>query len=1125
MTVKLKGKANTLMASIASILLLGSSLAYSGENSESEEILTKEVQAEIASEEVQAEIASEAVQAEQLEFSSDSDTVDEILVTGSRLKRTTFSSISPLQIISAGISREAGLVNAADILQGSTSAGGQQVDLTFSGFVLDNGPGTQTIDLRGLGANRTLVLVNGRRLAPGGAEGAPYAPNVGLIPAGLVAQYEILTDGASSIYGSDAIGGVTNIIMKKDFDGFALEGGTSVPKYDGGEDSQLNLTWGKNWDRGFIGVGLDYSRSESASYASRPWTSECETNYEVDKAGEIRKLDLYYMATYGMEVSNCKPTRLAGRVFVPGMATGSIYYTPGVSNGGWGNFSESVSPYGGFGIDSDGDGVSDVSYSNYTLNGTPYKQNADLYPDYETANFMAYGEYTFDGDANVTAYFETMYSKADYARQGGPPQLFPDVPANNPYNLCNPNQPDGVDCGLAEDAMYNSAGYQAGFGAYYEGLCAGYGIPLAGCTPATFGLLNGAIGPVGTLPIVSVENDRSSGDASFENSRFVAGLRGDLPFMDAGTLKNWSFDVYGSYSRSQGESHRYGIRGDRLDLALGNYSSTDTPCVNDSGETLAFDAAPGCVAVNMFAPSLYPVGIVGKFATDAETNYLFDSRDFDTEYEQTIVSGAITGDVYEMPNGPIGMVVGFEYRKDEINSMPDNVARDGLFFGFFSDGGAVGSKDMSELFFEVEAPLVANKPFVKELTANVSARYTDDEIYGSNTTESVKLGWRPVNSLLIRATYGTAFRAPNLRELYLANQTGFGSIFDPCYLPDGAIDELTGEYLPALDTRDPQVLANCAANGVDPLLADNNGYNTFSVEQAVGGSLTLDPETSESWTAGFSYEQDFSNKFDMGLSVTYYEVDIENTIIEPSGQYIVNDCYNTLTGASPFCGRINRDFSDPTNPEITILDNGFLNRDNETARGVDVNLTFGDTWTIMDRPIDVDVSINANHSIERSTLFVDDEGIEDYENYSGEWGFPSWKGNSTVRFSYDKWRLQIRSSYISSVDQDPTARDPYSDIYDTNDTGFYGDTCYGEGYYDTCRDVGYADDYMIHTMSLTYIEDNWAVTLGARNIFNKAPPRVDGDEISSVNNAPIGYGYDLGGRTLYMNAAYSFGSN
>ena len=1124
MTVKSKSKASTLGASIASILLLGSSLAYAGQNSESEEILADEVQAKIVTEEVQAEIVTEDVAAKELAFDSENAAVDEVVVTGSRLKRTTFSSISPLQIISAGISREAGLINAADILQGSTSAGGQQVDLTFSGFVLDNGPGTQTIDLRGLGSNRTLVLINGRRLAPGGAEGAPYAPNVGLIPAGLVGQYEILTDGASSVYGSDAIGGVTNIIMKKDFDGLDLAMGATAPKYDGGENSNLQLTWGKNWDRGFVGMGLDYSKSESASYGSRPWTGECETNLEMDKSGQIRQLDLYYKETYGMAISNCKPTSLAGRVFVPGMATGSIYYTPGVSNGGWGNFSESVAPYGGFGIDSDGDGIADVSYSDYSLNGTPYKQNADLYPENETVNFMAYGEYTFEGDANITAYFETMYSKQDYSQTSSPPQLFPDVPANNPYNLCNPNNPDGVDCGLAQDALFTNPVFTAGFGSYYEGLCASYGIPLAGCTPATFGLLSGPIGAVGTLPIVSVENDRSSTEASFENSRFVAGFRGDLPFMNAGTLKNWTFDLYGSYSISEGESHRYGIRGDRLDLALGNYSSTDTPCVNDSGSTLAADAAPGCVAVNMFAPSLYPAGIVGTFATEAETNYLFDSRDFDTEYEQTIINASMAGDVYEMPNGPIQMAVGFEYRKDEINSMPDNVARDGLFFGYFSDGGAVGSKDMSELFFEVEAPLIANKPFAKELTINASARYTDDEIYGSNTTESLKLGWRPVDSLLVRATYGTAFRAPNLRELYQANQTGFNTISDPCKTPEDAIDLFTGIYDPSADQRDPQVLANCLANGVNPT-GYTGGFGAYSVEQSTGGSLTLDPEESESWTAGFSYEQDFSNEFDFGVSMTYYEVSIDNTIIEPNGQYIVNDCYYTLTGESPFCGRISRDMSDPSDPYITLLDNGFLNRDNEKARGADVNVTFGDTWTIMDRAIDVDISINAGHTIERSFLFVDDNGVEDFEDYASEWGFPSWKGNSTIRLTYEKWAVMLRSNYISSVDQDPLARDPYSDIYDTNETGYYGDTCLGEGYYDTCRDVGHADDYMTHTLSVTYNEDNWAINVGARNIFDKEPPRVDGSEVSSVNNVPIGYGYNLMGRSLYVNFEYQFGSN
>ena len=229
------------------------------------------------------DVVSESVQAESLAFESDTDTVDEIVVTGSRLKRSTFSSISPLQIISAGISREAGLVNAADILQTSTSAGGQQVDLTFSGFVLDNGPGTRTINLRGLGANRTLVMINGRRMAPGGAEGAPYAPNVGMVPAGLVSSYELLTDGASSVYGSDAIGGVTNIILKKDFDGLRIEGGASNPKYDGGENTNLALTWGKAWDKGFIGMGFDYSINEYYKIIADVINYQGKFNYDLTK--------------------------------------------------------------------------------------------------------------------------------------------------------------------------------------------------------------------------------------------------------------------------------------------------------------------------------------------------------------------------------------------------------------------------------------------------------------------------------------------------------------------------------------------------------------------------------------------------------------------------------------------------------------------------------------------------------------------------------------------------------------------------------------------------------------------------------------------------------------------------
>jgi len=1065
----------------------------------------------------QEAIESQEVEADASDSEKITSSVEEVVVTGSRLKRSTYSSISPLQIITPEISREAGLLSAADILQTSTSAGGQQIDLTFSGFVLDNGPGSRTLSLRGLGAARTLLLINGRRMAPSGAEGAPYAPSLGTIPSGLVGQYDVLTDGASSVYGSDAIGGVTNVILKKDFDGFNINNASmTFPKYDGADTQKLAITWGKNWDRGFVGGGLDYTNNESATYGSRPWMSECRKNYEIDSEGNYRSQDLYYGETYGMEISDCVPSGLARRVFVPGMSTGSIYYTPGFSNGGWGNFSEPVSPYGGFGIDTTGDGFADASYSNYSLNDTDYSRNGHLTGNYENISFMAYGEYTFEGDSNITAYFETLVNDATYDSVGSPPQLFPDVPANNPYNLCNPNAVNGVDCGLAEDALYTNPAYMASFGAYYEGLCAGYGIPLAGCTPATFGLLNGPIGATGTLPIVSVKGDRSSSDQAFNNVRFVAGIRGDMPTNFLGSLNDWEFDLSLSYSKSKGESHRYGIRGDRLDLALGNYSTTDTPCVNDTGTSMADDVASGCVAVNMFAPSLYPEDIVGEFATQAETDYLFDSRDFDTEYEQTIFLASAAGTLFEMPNdyGPVMASFGVEYRKDEINSIPDAVARDGLFFGYFSDGGAVGSKDMTEAFFEVGVPLLRGEKFAKELNLELAARVTDDEIYGTNTTESVKVGWRPINSLLIRATYGTAYRAPNLRELFLMAQTGFNTIFDPCFVPEEAIDVFTGAYDPTADPRESYVLENCLATGMNPL---TQGFASYSVEQSTGGSLTLKPETSDSWTAGFSWEQEMTNEFELGLGVSYYEVDIDNTIIEPNGQYIVNDCYYTLTGQSAFCDRISRDDS----LSIDLLDNGFLNRDNEKARGVDVNFTFSDDLSLGTNVYELTWDVRATRSIERSTLFTDDDGNVDYEDYAGEWGFPSWKGESTMVVEWEKWRLQLRSNFIAAVEQEVAGIDPFSDIYDSQATGTYGDTCLGTPV--TCRDVGFAEDYLTHSLSLTYEEaGQWGVTVGVRNIQDKAPPLVDGSEVTSKNNAAIGYGYDMYGRTIYVNAGYKF---
>lgn len=1040
-------------------------------------------------------------QTDETEQAEEGEDLETLVVTGSKLQRREYTSIAPLQVISAEGAREVGLVDAGAILQSAPAAAGQQIDLTFQGFVLDNGPGASTVSLRGLGSARSLVLMNGRRLAPAGVEGAPSAPDLNLVPSGLVQQYDLLLDGASSIYGSDAVAGVVNIILRDDFNGFEVRSSSFFPTQDAGRTDNLSLVWGKNYDRGFIGMGLDYNKQEATALSDLDWTRGCEQHAEIDENGNVRTQDLFYSTTLGMEWDECALGSLAARVSVPG--AGSIYYTPGFSNGGWGNFSESSAF--GFGVDGDGDGRTDLTFRDYDLNGTPESQAQHLYPEQERINFMSYGEWTFEGDMNNTVYFELGYNERDTFARSGQPQLFPDVPADNPYNLCNPNGVDGVDCGLAYDALLTNPNFISSFANNFAQLCADNGIPAAACTPATFGLLNGPIGPQGTLPIVAVRGDRSSVSTNIKQYRGVIGLEGDLPMLENDLMSSWRFDTAVSFTQSEGVSSRIGIRGDRLEYSLA------TSRIDANGNVVCGTGSDGCVPINMFAPSLYPVGtVVGDFATQAERDYLFDSRDFDTTYKQTLFTAFAGGFIGQLQGGPISAGFGVEYRIDDINSKPDDIARDGLFFGFFADGGAAGDKFTREFFGEVELPLLAGKPFAEELVVNLSARLTDDQFYGSDTTYSAKIGYRPINSLLLRSTFGTSYRAPNLRELFLRDQTGFGNVFDPCIVPEAALDPVNGGYNADLDPREAQVLANCVANGVDPTTLDNGGFTTLSTEISSGGLIGIDEETSESFTYGFSFEQPWTNAFNMTIGATYYDIEIEDAIIEPSAAFLVNDCYFDEQGDSSFCNRIVRG----SDGFIEIVNAGFLNRDSEKIRGIDVNLNMDKDFRIGERNVNVALNVIANRSLEASTIFTNDDGGIDFDDDQGEFGFPDWQGEARLSAGMGDWRAVWETRYIGSVEQDVDGIDEFSDI------NGIGDTCLGAPNDVLCRDIGFADSYMRHSFSVNWSKDNWGVGVGVRNIFEEEPPFVDGTEILSTNNVPLGYGYDLLGRTFFLNLTW-----
>ncbi len=1129
---------------------------------------------------------------EQVDVSTDaqgSTRSGSITVTGSRIVRDTYSSISPLQVLTTENQQAVGAFDPSQILQRSEAAAGQQIDATFQGFVLDNGPGSQTLNLRGLGADRNLLLVNGRRLSPAGVEGAPSNPSLNLIPASLVDRYDFLLDGASSVYGSDAVAGVVNVILRKDFDGLEVQMNGNLNEYGDGNDFTVSAAWGFNTDRAVFGIGAEWRRVDEIRLDSRPFLAGCDRHIEIDQNGNILTLDVLSNAnvrnrsngTIGLPIQECKPQAVGGRIQLsgaPGTRFGDVFFDPAsygrtrngqpiTGNTGVPGFSDNFNAFN-VPIDANGDGINDIFLVDYGQVDT----TQTFIPQQDSYNVFAYGEYTMPGAANITPYFEAGYSRFETAtRNGRTPQFFPWVPAENAFNPCN-QAAGGVDCRALDNNFQQILPGQPN---------AGRAGPLASVTS------------LAVRPIPFVRGDRNNVEVEQEQYRGVLGVRGDLPFIGS----SWTFDVSGVYSRSIGKTVRRGIREDKLALSLGidptaDFNPTGSPpnTFDNDGDGIADDyislqvspmllattgvaagtpcngaglrnptfAAPdllaGCVPVNLFAPSLYGTPgaggtAIGDFASQAERDYLFGERSFNTVYEQKIISGYITGDLFELPAGPVGVVLGGEWREDSIDSQPNFVASNGLFWGFFADGGATGSKWIRELYGEIDLPLLAGETLVEELTVKAAGRLTDEQFYGTNGTFSLGMGWRPVAPLLIKFSYGTSFRAPNLRENFLKSQSGFGNIFDPCAVPSVAFS--VNGYSAADDTRDPQILENCRREGrdptrvgTDPLLG--NSLQASSVQVFSGGSLDIDPETSRSITTGFAFEEDWASGFEFAFNFNYFDIKLKDSIVEAGGGFIVDDCFSRLDGGrSPFCDRITASDQQSARFLISQVQAAFINLDEESVRGIDINTTFSYPVMIGQEEFDLTLNLTANHLIERSTTTRDANGNRLTDNFAGRFFFPSWIGRATFNIRYSDFLFTWQTRYIGDVSQDPAGVDPFSDAFgfgpDGVATGFVSDTCLGSGSRNPagtanagqlngivpgdnvfCADVGFAKEYFEHTASIRWDNGDFRIIAGVNNIFNVTPPRVDSSEVLAIGNTPLGGGYNLDGREYFAQLLYRF---
>lgn len=990
---------------------------------------------------------------------------DRIVVTGSRLRRDEFSSISPLQVIDAGEARLVGLVDAGAIIADAPTVSGAQLDGSVQAGsptaavegVPATGLGGNAVALRGLGAERTLLLVNGRRLAPSGVRGAPVAPDLNLIPGSLIDRVEILTDGASSIYGADAVAGVANVILRTDVDGLEFTTFATFPERDGGEIFQFGMVGGASNDRGNFTVALEYYNRNAVIVGDRPNFNDCRRDIRLGTDGNV--------------YSTCADSRPANSAFV-NSAGGFVFLVPGFTPAP-GSVSENLPANWAANADLLAAGTNFRTTDTYTLQNSERETN--LLEELERVNIFATGYQDINIFSRDTFYFEASYASRNSTGRLPREQVFPTVPGFIPM----------------EDANGNI-------------MVDGTGAPLMFANPQN---------PFGenALPVITLADFPQRRTAEVSNMRFVFGLEGDLAL--AGMHQNnWVYDAYVSYDRSFGTAWQNVI----IDPHL--RESINTLRFNNAGELICgtrqpqpsfgFPNNPPCVPINFFSPTLFTAGGGdGTFATQAEADYLFGRSITTTTLEQAMVAFTATGDVFEMPAGTVGLVLGAEFRELRISSLTDIVRSQGLGSSEVPDleGDTIGRTSLWEMFVETELPVF------DFFDVNLSGRYTSEENFGSEFTYSIKGDLRPTDWFRIRSTYGTTFRAPNLREQFLAGQAGtIAGGADPCIVP--TIARLPGNiYDPTQDPRSAELLANCVAAGADPtalgLLA------TTGIPTTTGGNPDAEAETSESFTFGVVVTPPISDRFDLNVSVTYFDIEINDTLRESNPATILAQCYGGAPNlGDPACARITRAQGNPATATITNVDASFINIGRLTARGLDYNARFAMPVGLFGYDLDFTASATVTQMLEQAEQIDAASAVQDF---AGTISSPEWRGNFTATLGTPNWMALWRARYIGEGQQLNTPAPANPTV--ANACGIIGVPA---GV--LCSPVDFTGSYWQHDLSISFDRDNWSLAAGVINIFDEAPPLITQGSGPARMNIVVQSGHDLIGRRAFINLSRRF---
>ncbi len=918
--------------------------------------------------------------------SAETEAGSEIIVTGSRIRRDPLDQASPVVTLDQTALAQTGLSAVADVLQRLPSAaGGLNTKVNNSGNIGNPpdgggvGAGSAEIDLRYLGAKRTLVLVDGLRFVNGAsASGIPSTVDLNTIPANMIERIEVLQSGQSPLYGSDALAGVVNIITKSSQKGLQASAQFGTFRQGDGHTQDYNASYGIVTPTTSVVFGASYVKQEAVLTRDRAIS-------QFPNPGQTSCSD---------PIGGCSSAPVLGRYDVNGQSLTlrapvigrKPVYDPTLVAGDYTNFTSAA-----------------------RFNFAPF--NYFLTPSERYGGFVNIKQ---ELTSNINLRVKAVYSHRKSQNQAAFLPLF--------------IGPDAGNGNLLDRITIDASNPYNPFGTLSAG--------NPGDPPANYSTVRRRL----------VEAGQRTYTQTVDTMSVTGGLDGS--FM-VGTNK-WYWDVSAVIGFNDAKQSFTGnVNAANLTRALGPVGA----CTG------------ACVPVNIF-------GGAGSITADQLAYITYTERNRSAQELQDYTAN-LSGDLFELPGGPVGFAMGYEHRYQAGSFDPDPITAAGLSSDIPSLP-ARGSYNSNEVYGELRVPLLKEVPFFYSLSLDGAVRYSDFSRSGTSTTYTGSGTWKPVRDLLFRASYATGFRAPAIGELFGAASRADAPIDDPCTNVPGSPFALNAGA----------VRANCIANGV-PANGSYQEPNGGQLSVLTGGNLALKPEKSRTLLFGGVYSPAWARRSSfasqLSLEVNYYDIVVNNAIAPVDAQLTLNRC--AFAGDTLSCGLISR----TPNGLISRIGAQLQNIGSIRTRGIDVTANYRTPETGFGR---FGLQLNGNFLMKYSETFPAQVGFTT-TNYLGttrgfpDQSYPRFKGNGTLDWMLGAFTGSFTGRYIDAVRE--------ADGKKLN-SRFYGDV-----------QLGYA-----------FFDRRMALTVGVNNVFNQDPPACF--SCTGPNYDPTTY--DVPGQFGYVRISY-----